>query len=73
MEFCKWAVVFFIDGSNYDDGKQRMSVTAVFRYPHQAEEFIEKCLPAENRHRFSVVNTDTFKEDDHAELHENRN
>lgn len=56
--FCTWAVAYKIDGSNYDDKKDRVSVTALFRYPYQAEEFIEKCLPVETRNRFFVVNID---------------
>ena len=65
MNLCKWAVVYYIDGSNYDDGKQRRSIVAIFRDPFQAEDFILKCLPAENRERFSVINV---KEDCDAEL-----
>lgn len=57
-EFCKWAVAYKIDGSNYDDKKERTSVVAVFNMPYQAEEFIEKCLPADTRERFFVVNVD---------------
>lgn len=55
---CKWAVAYKIDGSNYDDGKERISVTAVFSYPHQAEAFIEKCLPASTKDRFFIINVD---------------
>lgn len=58
MEFCKWIVAYDIDGKNYDDGKKRTSVVAVFKYPWQAEDFIEKCLPAENRERFYVIHED---------------
>ena len=71
MNECKWAVVFYVDGKHYDDGKRRLCVTALFRYPHQAEEFISKCLPAETRERFSVINTDNLKEDDDAEPYKN--
>ena len=55
---CTWAVAYKIDGSNYDDRKERTSVVAVFRYPYQAEDFIEKCLPAATKDRFFVVNVD---------------
>jgi len=58
MTNCKWAVAYKIDGSFYDDRKERTAVTALFNYPHLAEEFIAKCLPAENRERFFVVNID---------------
>lgn len=60
---CKWAVAFHIDGRNYDDGKQRMQVVAVFRYYFHAEDFIEKCLPAETKDRFFVENLDKLKEE----------
>lgn len=55
---CKWAVAYKIDGSNYDDGKERTSVVAVFRYPYQAEDFIEKCLPADTKDKFFVIDVD---------------
>ena len=55
---CKWAVAYKVDGSFYDDGKEKTSVVAVFKDPWQAEDFIEKCLPAENRKRFFVINVD---------------
>lgn len=63
MKSCKWAVAFTIDGKNYDDGKQRIAVTAVFRYPCNAEDFIEKCIPADTRERFFVINTDKLEEE----------
>lgn len=58
---CTWAVCYDIDGKNYDDGKSRTSITAVFVYPHLAEEFIEKCLPEETRSRFYVQNLDRME------------
>lgn len=51
---CTWAVCFDIDGSNFDDGKTRTSITAVFQYPHLAEYFIAKCLPEETQSRFYI-------------------
>lgn len=41
---CTWAVCYDIDGSQYDDHQPRTSVTAIFRDPHLAEDFIAKCL-----------------------------
>lgn len=63
MNLCKWAVAFPIDGKFYDDGKERIGVTAVFRYPSHAEDFIAKCLPAETRDRFFVVNVDELEKE----------
>lgn len=63
MNLCKWAVAFTVDGKFYDDGKERTSVTAVFRYPCNAEDFIAKCVPAENRDRFFVVNVDELEKE----------
>lgn len=71
MNECKWAVFFYVDGGNHDDGKRRLRVVALFRYPYQAEEFISMCLPAETRKRFGVINTDNLKEDDDAEPYKN--
>lgn len=56
--FCTWAVAYKIDGKHYDDGKERISVTALFKYPFQAEEYIEKCIPEEDKERFFVIDTD---------------
>lgn len=58
MNLCKWIVAYNIDGKFYDDGKERTSVVATFRHPWLAEDFIEKCLPAENRKRFYVIHED---------------
>lgn len=54
-KYCKWAVCFDIDESNYDDRQDRTTVTAIFNDPWHAEDFIEKCLPEENRERFYLV------------------
>ena len=51
---CNWAVCFDIDGSNYDDHKPRTTIVAIFRYPHDAESFIDRCTPQETRSRFYV-------------------
>ena len=51
---CNWAVCYDIDGSNYDDHQTRTAIAAIFRYPHDAENFIEKCTPKETRSRFYV-------------------
>ena len=56
--FCKWAVVYAIDGKYMDDGKTATKVTAIFDFPHLAEDFIEKCLPKETRERFRIEHID---------------
>lgn len=52
---CRWAVCYDIDGKNYDDRQPRTRTVAVFELPYQAEDFIEKCLPADNRERFYII------------------
>ena len=51
---CNWAVCFDIAGSNYDDHQTRTAIAAIFRYPHDAENFIVKCTPQEIRSRFYI-------------------
>ena len=51
---CNWAVCYDIDGSNYDDHQTRTAIAAIFRYPHDAENFIVKCTPQEIRSRFYI-------------------
>ena len=55
---CKWAVAYKIDGKFYDDGQERTSIVAVFNDPWKAQDFIEKCLPSENKTRFFVEHID---------------
>ena len=55
-DLCTWAVVYDIDGRYYDDRQTRTDVTAVFKYPHLAEEFINNYLPEETRERFYIIN-----------------
>ena len=50
--FCNWAVCYDIDGSNYDAPQTKTVIAAIFRYPHDAENFIERCTPQETRGRF---------------------
>ena len=52
---CTWAGCYDIDGKYQDDGKTRACVVAVFRFPFEAQDFIEKCLPKNGR--FYVKNT----------------
>ena len=54
-----WAVCYTIDhttpGCSQDDGRDKIQTVAVFSYPFQAENFINNCLPAENRENFYIV------------------
>ena len=50
---CDWAVAYEIDGKEYDDGIPYRCVTAWFRNPINAEDFIRTVLP--NRDRFFVI------------------
>lgn len=47
-----------------DDGVEReyKQLIATFTYPLNAQDFIEKCLPEENRDRFEIVNLDSYTE-----------
>lgn len=54
MNELKWLVCYTIAGGAYDDGKERECVSAAFRYPWQADDFIAKCTPEETRSRFYV-------------------
>lgn len=51
-----WAVVATCTAKN--DGKMETfkKIIATFNYPFHAHDFIEKCLPEENRDRFEVIN-----------------
>lgn len=57
-QFMKWAVAFKIDGKNYDDGKDRTSITAFFSRRENAQDFIDKCLPVETKDRFFIIYAD---------------
>lgn len=54
-----WAVCYTIDhttpGCSQDDGRDKIQTIAAFSYPFQAEDFINKCLPAETRDIFYIV------------------
>lgn len=52
---CTWAVAYKIDRKNYDDGKTKISITAVFCDPINAEDFINNCLPEETKDRFFII------------------
>ena len=50
-----WAVVATCTAKNngiYEDFKR---IIATFNYPDAAQDFIDKCLPAENKDKFEVT------------------
>lgn len=57
---CKWAVAYKIKEELFDDRKERTCITALFRYPDLAQDFIDKVLPEETRHMFFVTHIDNI-------------
>ena len=55
MKMCEWAVV-----ADYGTNNR---VVAVFRYPAQAQDFIDMCLPEDTRDRFKVVDINKVQGD----------
>jgi hypothetical protein len=49
-----WLVCFKVPAETQDDRKEKEVVVATFRYPTNAEDFIEKCMPAETKERFYI-------------------
>lgn len=49
-----WLVCYKIPAETQDDRKEKEVVIASFSYPCNAEDFIEKCMPAETKERFYI-------------------
>ena len=49
---CKWAVIAKCQAKNGGVWEPFEKVVAMFCYPHEADDFIMKCLPEENRDCF---------------------
>lgn len=58
---CKWAVAYKIDKETQDDRKTKVTVTALFSTPSNAEDFINNCLPASTRERFFIIDIDELE------------
>lgn len=58
---CTWAVAYRIDKSTQDDRKTKVTVTAVFSDPDNAEDFINNCLPKETKDRFFIIDIDELE------------
>lgn len=58
---CTWAVAYKIDKSTQDDRKTKVTVTAVFSDPDNAEDFINNCLPKETKDRFFIIDIDELE------------
>lgn len=57
-EMCKWAVAHKIDAKHYDDNKERIRAVAFFSTRDNAQDYINKCLPAETKDRFFIIFAD---------------
>lgn len=55
MNNLKYYVAFTIPGNTQDDKKDKTQIIAGFIYPFQAQDFINNCLPAENKNRFYII------------------
>ena len=54
MKNLKWQVIAECEAKNNGKNEKFDRVIAVFEYPANAYDFIEKCLPQENRSKFRV-------------------
>ena len=61
---CKWAVAYKIDKNTQDDRKTKVTVTALFSTPCNAEDFINNCLPKETKERFFIIDIDELEKCD---------
>lgn len=64
---CTWAVAYKIDNSTQDDRKTKVTVTAIFANPDNAEDFINNCLPKETKDRFFIISIDELESCDDAD------
>ena len=53
---CTWAVVANCEAKNDGVIEKFQKIIAVFNYPSAAHDFIDLCLPVENKEKFEVVN-----------------
>lgn len=51
---CDWAVVATCEVKNNGVKETFKKIIATFNYPFLAQDYIDKCLPVENKHRFEV-------------------
>ena len=58
-----WAVVSKIEKTDNGVKVEYYQVIARFDYPNLAEDFINKCLPEENRERFQVIHMDELEQE----------
>lgn len=52
MNNCKWAVIETCQASKFEP--EFKHTIAVFERPMNAENFINRCIPAENRDKFEI-------------------
>lgn len=58
--FIRWAVGFVIPAETQDDKTEKYSIIAIFSYPFEAEEFIDRS-PSENKDRFFITRIDNLQ------------
>ena len=58
---CKWAVAYKIDKNTQDDRKTKVTVTALFSTPCNAEDFINNCLPDATKESFFIIDIDELE------------
>lgn len=56
FDHCDWAVY-----SESLENPNHITISGWFKYPFAAEDFIAKCLPAENRGRFRIAHRDEIE------------
>ena len=64
---CKWAVAYKIDKNTQDDRKTKVTVTALFNTPCNAEDFINNCLPKSTKESFFIINIDELEKCEDAD------
>ena len=62
FDSCDWAVCYTVPASTQDDRKPGRTVVAWFARPNAAQDFLEKCLPQENRDRFYILHRDNLND-----------
>lgn len=55
MNNCSWAVTVTRKAKNNGVYKEWKEIIATFLDPFTAQDYIDKCLPAENKDKFEVI------------------
>lgn len=54
LQYLNWAVVATRIAKNNGKIESHERIIAIFDYAHLAQDYIDKCLPPENRDRFKI-------------------